>query len=166
MAAYGAPDAATAGLMDGLHSAKTYSLRVPTLGDGEAVLFGDPAFVKAGNEDELFLADDTDADLIFGGVVVNQPRAGRSTQGEYASDEMASVLEEGRVWVRIADGVTATVNLPAYVVDDPDSDDYKTFTKHSTGNYPTNGIFRSNPVGGLAILEVRGIHNEDTEEVS
>jgi len=154
--AYGEMEPALAGLLDGLSGHVISTKTVPEDGSFE---FGDPVFVKADDDVYGYEADSTDGDLMFNGVAIRSPRSTRTTEGQYDEFDQVNVVERGRVWVPIVSGVTGICHRPAYVVDAAGATQ-KQYTKTSAGNYPTGGIFRSEPVDGLAILELQGINDE------
>ncbi len=83
--------------------------------------------------------------------------------GEYADGDEVSVCTEGKIWVRVPDGLTGCSNKPAYVIDLIADGDYKKFTATSGANtYDPGCWFRSNPITlgtgqTFALVEVRGV---------
>ena len=141
MAMYGNLDTARAGMLDGLdHDFVSKRTAV-------AFKFGDPAFVDAGNETDIVQGDVADVSLVFQGVVVLTQYADNTVEGELPAKEVASVVRDGEIWVRVPEGMTATANLSAFAIADSGEADYKKFTKTSAATTVTTGaIFTSNPV--------------------
>jgi hypothetical protein len=153
--AYGNLTPNVAGLMDGLEnnvSSKLVASGVTSIAPGE------PVFVMPGDETGAFLPDDTVATRLFAGVAIISQRSFVDTADNvYPTYDEISVLEEGRVWVPVASGISAIANKPAYIIDLTSDAQFKLFTDNSSGNYACGCYFRSNVLNGLAVLEVRGL---------
>lgn len=94
---------------------------------------------------------------IFLGVAVFVQTGGKDygagTSG-WKNKDSVSILRSGRIWVPVESSVKA--NGKAYVVTGG-AGTKGNFTDVSTSNYDIGGYFTSNPAGGLAVLEVRGM---------
>ena len=158
MATNGYMDVARPGLLNGLQEfieSKIAAVAIP---------FGSPVFVKNGNANEVFLADDTDATRRFFGVAVASHRSFVSGSGEYPIDDQVNVLTRGQIWVKVKAGETGLANKPAYIIDLAADADANKFTAVTTDNLDSGGFFRDGPYvftfdGAsvtLAVVEVRG----------
>ena len=102
------------------------------------------------------------ATLVFGGVSIVSHReffdaaTGVDVSGAYPIKDMVNSLNKGSVWVKVP-SISNTANKPAYVILNTESADYGKFTTTATNNYDSGCWFKSNPLNGLAIVEVRGI---------
>lgn len=76
--------------------------------------------------------------------------------GEYRQYDSLNIVTEKQVLVPVPTGVTACAHKAAYVIHVPGTD-YLKFTDVSTNNYDTGCYFDTNPVSGLAVLNVRGL---------
>jgi len=142
------------GLVFGLES----NVESKLVATGVTIAFGEPVFVKTGDDECAYLPDSTDATRKFLGIAPISHRSYVSSDGgQYNAFDTVNVLTEGQIWVALATGVTACANKPAYIVDLTSDGQYKKFTDVSTDNYDTGCYFRSNPLNGMAILEVRGL---------
>jgi hypothetical protein len=147
-------DSARAGLVFGIET----DVENKVVASGQTFEFGEPVFVDEGVEDIAYPGDSTDTSLKFLGVAMISHRSYKDSEEQYVAFQEMNVLTEGEIYVNVASGITATANMPAYVVDLTSSGDYNKFTTDSTDNYDIGGYFRSNPnADGLARVELRGL---------
>jgi hypothetical protein len=158
MAMYGLQDKVRAGVLDGLDHDFVSKRATAT------VLFGEPVFVALGNETDIVPADFTNANLRFQGVAVVAHQSTITQVGEYPINEVVSVCNEGEVWVRVPDALTACANKPAFVTTLIADGNYKKFDVGPVGStkYDAGCMFTSNPITlgtGLtyAKVDVRGL---------
>lgn len=150
MAAYGNLDPVKAGMFEGMETS------IETLPAGIDFEFGDPVFVDEGASVAI-APDSTDVSRHFAGVAAISHRSYKDSEGKYIANDLVNVARGDKIWVPVIAGETGITNKLAYVEDDTTSPDYKKFTSVSTGNYATGGIFRSEIVNGLALVELRGL---------
>jgi hypothetical protein len=94
---------------------------------------------------------------IFLGVAVFVQTGGRdygAGDSCWKNKDSVSILRSGHIWVRAES--TARANVKAYVVTGGVGT-LGNFSDVATSNYDIGGYFTSNVVGGLAVLEVRGM---------
>lgn len=153
MAAYGSMDYARAGLAFGLD----HEIETRIAASGVTFEFGDPVYVKNGDEDTGFAGDSDLATLKFLGVAAISQRSFVASEGEYPPFDAMNVLSEGEVYVTVASGLTTIANQAAYVYDDDTNAQYGLFTTlNSAATYGPVGYFRSNAEDSLARLQVGG----------
>lgn len=154
MAAYGNIDYARAGLMYGLDS----EIETKIAASGVTFEFGDPVFVKNGDENTGFAGSSLLSTLKFLGVAIISQRSFKDSEGEYPPFDAMNVLTEGEVYVPVASGITTIANQAAYVFDNASGDQFGKFTTlNSADTYGPVGYFRSNVEDSLARLQVSGL---------
>lgn len=153
MAAYGSLDYARAGLAFGLET----DVETKIAASGTTFEFGDPVFVKNGDEDTGYAGDSNASDLKFLGVAMISQRSFVESEGEYPAYDAMNVLYGGEIYVPVASGLSTIANQAAYVIDDQNDAQYGKFTTSNSGTYGPVGHFRSNVSDSLARLQVSGI---------
>lgn len=89
----------------------------------------------------------------FGGVAVLDTSVPLGYYSQYDSISLATC---GQVVVPVPSGGSGYINKAAYVIHVPGTD-YQKFTDVSTNNYDANAYFTTNPVSGLAVVQIRGL---------
>ena len=154
MSAYGTIDAARAGMIYGIVD----DIETLIVSSGAEFEYGDPVFVKQGEEEVAYEGNSGDATLVFAGVAVVSQKSSLTAAGKYEAYDEMNVLREGKVWVTVASGQTGVANKAAYVIHATGDSNYEKFTGSSSSTYDCGGYFRSNPTSDwLAVLEVRGL---------
>lgn len=156
MAGYGNMEAAKAGLIYGLD----YEIESKVVPSGVTFDFGDPVFIDEGSEEVVAKADSNDASLNFFGIAIVSQRSFDDAQGDYPAYDTINVMTRGKVWVPTVSGVSAIANKPAYVGNViATTAAYEKWTDSNSATYDAGCFFRTNAdgVGGLAVIEVRGV---------
>lgn len=92
----------------------------------------------------------------FAGVSVASHRSFVDSAGVYPIGDAVNVMYNGRILVAVPSGATLYANKLAYTPLLNTGTDWKKFTNTST-DYDTGCVFMTNPLNGLAVLEVRGL---------
>ena len=158
--AYGLMDHAKPGLVNGLQR----DVRTLAVQEDNSFDFGDPIFVRTGDEENAYVANNADATLHFAGVAILSHRSTKDSQDEYSEFDAMNCLVGGEVWVKVPSNLTNVANTPAYVIDDPTDDHYGMFTNVEGTNFPSSARFVSNPItvgdDTLALIRVAGVHDD------
>jgi hypothetical protein len=153
MAAYGSIDTMKAGLIYGL----SYEAETKVVPSGKTFEFGEPVFVTTGDANSAYYPLSSDASLKFLGVAPISQRSSVDDEGAYEAYDDMNVVTEGIVTVNVHSGIASSsiANTLAYIQNVAASGQYKKFYNATGNSYATAvGYFRSNAVGGLALLEL------------
>lgn len=86
----------------------------------------------------------------FAGVAVFTQTSFKDSRGVYPAKDTVNVLEKGKIWVEVKEGISTADGVKAYVT----SDGF--FTTESDNNVEV-GYFRSEASNNIALVEIRGI---------
>ncbi len=103
-----------------------------------------------GTVNDTAVTVETSSTQFFAGVSAFTQTSHKDSRGVYSAKDTVNVLEKGKIWVEVKEGVSTADGMKAYVT----SDGF--FTTESDNNVEV-GYFRSNVNNNLALVEIRGI---------